>query len=563
VNGDGLDDFIVGAPMINGGTLGRSYVIFGSNLTWNTGIRNVTSLALAQGFVLHGEPASDMSGFSVSSAGDINADGLDDVLVGCKSGSLQPEKLYVVFGSKNISGLVNLGNLSTRGFRLIGDKNDLDGFQVSKAGDINGDEIEDFMIGVPNAAVGNDTKVGRVYILFGSRDEWTNQSGPFNLSGILSRGDRGFMVHGDSPGSAFGTSLSAAGDVNGDGFDDIVIGAVGNETDSGKVYVLFGSGDRWGSLPINVNSLLEDGRKGFALVGVSSERIGFSVSAADINGDGFADVLVGSKTSKVYVVYGSRDREAWGTGIVSLSSLVSARRGILLLATQSGRTDTVVSTAGDVNGDGIDDFMIGSSEASPRGRLNAGQAFVLFGGSSWDNFFDLASLTITKGFILQGEEASDGSGSALSNAGDINGDGLGDLIVASSSADANSGKSYVLLTKNLTNFFRTNNLKLFSDQRVPISLQNLNTTKLGKDFNLTRFLVEKVEQGYFSLLSSPNEIIGSFTNKNILDGQVRFVHTGQAVAPRYRLCVVDEMSFVKVCSDAIVETKRNEEQSII
>ena len=272
------------------------------------------------------------------------------------------------------------------------------GTSVSAAGDINGDGIDDLIIGAPYATTA-ENYAGASYVLFGSNQGLPS---PLNLSEL--NGSNGFAINGSSTYGYSGTSVSAAGDINGDGIDDLVIGAPGAspiENYSGASYVVFGSGQPWaGSL--NLSSL--DGSNGFVLNGVSAyDESGTSVSAAgDINGDGIDDLVIGAPYAGAgasYVVFGS---EGPWTGSLNLSSLDGSNGFVINGVTIGDSMGGAVSTAGDINGDGIDDLVIGAIFAGAVGNYT-GAAYVVFGSRQpWAGSLDLSSLNGANGFAING-----------------------------------------------------------------------------------------------------------------------------------------------------------------
>lgn len=198
-----------------------------------------------QGFIINGIASGDLSGYSVSNAGDINGDGIDDLVIGASGSGINGNvsgQSYVVFGSSN--GFVPIINLSTlngsNGFTINGlAAGDQLGYSVSDAGDINGDGIDDLIIGANLASPNGVSNAGRSYVIFGSRSGF---GANFNLSKL--NGSNGFIINGIALGDRSSTSVSRAGDVNGDGVDDLIIGARSaspNGETSGQAYVVFGS----------------------------------------------------------------------------------------------------------------------------------------------------------------------------------------------------------------------------------------------------------------------------------------------------------------------------------
>ena len=474
VNGDGYDDLIIGANRAdpNGDRSGETYIVYGGASAPGTeGVLDLSDLDGSNGFTLTGIDAGDQSGFSVSSAGDVNGDGYDDLIIGAPyafpNGDRRAGETYIVYGGASAPGTggeLNLEALDgTNGFTLTGiDAGDRSGSSVSSAGDVNGDGYDDLIIGARDAdLIGRRRIAGETYVIYGGANA-PGTDGVLDLSGL--DGTNGFILNGFSPFDRSGFSVSSAGDVNGDGYDDLIIGTPWGDPDggsnAGETYIVYGGASAPGTGGVLDLGAL-DGTNGFILNGIDGDdQSGRSVSSAgDVNGDGYDDLIIGAdwadpngnfRAGETYIVYGGAN--APGTdGMLDLSALDGTNGFILTGIDAFDHSGNSVSSAGDVNGDGYDDLIIGARSADPNGDNEAGETYLVYGGASapgTNSVLDLSDLDGNNGFTLTGIDRFDFSGRSVSSAGDVNGDGYDDLIIGANRADPNgndnAGETYVI-----------------------------------------------------------------------------------------------------------------------
>lgn len=456
VNGDGFADLIIGAPYndASGPYSGSAYVVFGHGGAWNANLA-LETLGGTTGFIIEGRAGNEEAGFSVFAAGDLNNDGFDDVVVGARKADLaglDSGAAYVVFGHGGAWSTVDLAALNgTNGFRATGEAaGDYAGGAVTTISDINGDGISDLVVAARLHDGNGLDASGSIYVVFG-------KTGAFSASQPLGGldGTNGFRINGELANDLAGVSVASAGDVNGDGLADLIIGtkyADPSGANSGSAWVVFGKAGGWAA-DLNLSAL--DGTNGFQLNGAATgDNVGTSVAGAgDVNADGYADIIIGaealdpngqSNAGGAYVVFGHGG--AWSANIAlgALNGTDGFRINGELAGDRAGRA---VAGAGDINGDGWADILIGAYLADPNGRSASGATYVVYGRASFGATLELSSLNGTNGFEIDGELANDQSGRAVSGAGDVNGDGVDDFLIGSRGSDvgySSSGATFLV-----------------------------------------------------------------------------------------------------------------------
>ncbi len=379
VNNDGYDDVIIGAFGYSNG-VGRAYVYLGS----------ATGLSSTPAFTATGEGTNNFLGNSAHTAGDINNDGFDDVVIGAYGYLTYTGRAYLYLGSA-------VGLSAAPDFTITGEvTNTLFSWSVGTAGDVNADTYSDVIVSAPGGE-------GRIYVYLGSAA---------GLSPTPVFTDFGNI----EPNMAFGIAVATAGDMNGDGYDDVVVGGLQFTLSKIWAHVYLGTGDGRGLIPAPV---FDTGPQS----GYTSAE-GFIGTLGDMNGDGYADTIMGvagaiTGTGQAYVYYGAAYTPSW-------SWMVTGDRA----GSQLGYS---VATAGDVNGDSYADVIIGAPDD---GLTNTGRIF-LYTGST-------VGLSLTPMSVLTGG-VGDYFGWSAGTAGDVNKDGYADIIVGAWGYNNSAGRAYVYL----------------------------------------------------------------------------------------------------------------------
>jgi hypothetical protein len=328
----------------------------------------------------------------------------------------------------------------SNGFRVNGmDVGSQTGEALGSAGDLNGDGIGDLATSAPyNDGVHN----GEILLVFGRKSNF-----PAALASASLNGSNGFRFTSATVQGFGGSRVTGGHDINGDGIDDLVVGAPiqsNNGLRSGAVFVVFGRPDFPASL--SVEEL--DGSNGFRVDGVAAEqRFGMEVaSLGDINGDGLGDIAIGAPRSfpgdprgSAYVVFG---RVTFPANFVA-TTLNGSNGFRVLPAVQSAQLGQSVAGIGDVNGDGRRDFLLGAAADA----AGSGAAYIIYGRATWPASFFTDSLTLTTGWRIHGQSLGDRLGEVAAPLGDFNNDGLPDFVVGAPYSDLNgmnTGSAYVI-----------------------------------------------------------------------------------------------------------------------
>ena len=388
-----------------------------------------------------GEGGGDQSGRSVASAGDVDGDGLSDVLIGAHLNDdvgIYAGKTYLFLGASIAVG--GTFDLSAADAAFVAENAyDYSGTSVASAGDVDGDGLSDLLIGASGNADGG-SYAGKTYLFLGAS---IVAGGTFNLSAA----DASFV--GESAYIYSGGSVASAGDVDGDGLSDLLIGAHANSDagpGTGKTHLFLASSIASGG---TFNLSAADA----SFVGENPQDYsgGSVASAGDVDGDGLSDLLIGAYANDDGGSYAGKSYLFLGASITAGGTFnLSAADASFVGENPGDSSGNSVASAGDVDGDGLDDLLIGATE-NDEGGNRAGKTYLVFASSiASGGTFNLSDADAS--FV--GENAGDNSASSVTSAGDVDGDGLSDLLIGAHSTQigiggTNAGKSYVFLGSSI------------------------------------------------------------------------------------------------------------------
>ncbi len=375
VNNDGYNDLLAGGQEYTGGG-GPLYIYYGGRIT-----------DIFADVVLTDKPSNNCFAYSISGIGDNNGDGYDDLLAGAPGYNDRDGRAYLYYGGQNNNTNADI-SFSAIAREIIW------GSQVAGAGDLNGDNFSDYIIGTNDYI--NDT--GQAFLFFGAAE-------PDTVADIkLTRQENYYK---------FCSSFANAGDINNDGYSDLLVGNSHYNDFTGRVYLYFGG--------VTMDSIAD-----FTLDGEKTTRQKFGkrvAGAGDVNKDGYDDILIASENNGNY----SSSVNLYFGGLT-----LNSTPALVFTESNYSSFSCTIAGAGDVNGDGYDDILAGTY--TYHYLTSSGRAYLYFGGANMDSVADV---------IFTGDSQFSRFGNSVTGIGDVNNDGFADVLIGADEDTLDTGRAYL------------------------------------------------------------------------------------------------------------------------
>ncbi len=485
INNDGYDDLIFSAPNVDSGpgrnrTLtGEIYLIYGKP---RSKFGDYLNFSYSEDVVIYGESYELSLQDASITTGDINNDGYDDIVIGAPTANLESNwetgLVYVIFGGSDLNKTIDLAVTSEYDLSIIGFKEDGRTGEAVATGDVNGDGFDDILVSSPYATFINisdqdDTRdmCGYIHVIYGN----TTMQGSYQL---ISTDGYNMQIFGEDADDNIGISLGV-GDINGDGFGDIVFGSPNKDASclrtrnsAGHVDVIFGNQNlskQWDMRNYQNITQAKQGKlnSNMTIIGANEyDYMGSSIYVADMNNDDFDDILIGvpnangrseekTKCGEVYVVYGDTENNL----ITFMDGINMTKEGYVIYGQDDFDGFGTALAVRDIDGDGFKDMLIGA----PGGRginneeRSPGEAYLILSSSKKEyGYLEIEPFPTTSQItILYGTDEYANVGSFVVS-GDLDHDSRGEIIIAAPSADSfdgvlfNVGRIEIIFKLNLT-----------------------------------------------------------------------------------------------------------------
>lgn len=445
-NGDGFADVAIGTPAYGGGMV---YVLTGHAAPFSPIISADNANVRLYGVAGAG------AGTAVMSVGDVSGDGFEDLAIGMPDYSSNDGAVAILFGGTALPSTGTLNSTFLYGFGGPGTLlttfgyTDRVGNALAPAGNLVGDTKLDFIVGAPYFSE-YYSNGGQAIVVDGAIT-----GDP--VFGDMNPGSRAQRLMGVGSNYRLGYSVAGGGDVNGDGRTDVLVGAPGVfYTTISRAYLVFAESTTGG-----VQTIVPGASSVFTLAGTISDSTGAAVALGNLNGDGFADLIIGAPDAgsgyigRVTVVFGG---PGLGGMILDASSMNGTNGFNIWGADIAERIGQSLAFAGDMNGDGYPDLLIGSSHVASSGppsytTYNIARAYVIFGGPGpWLANIYLSQLSSSQGIVIQAVNNNWGENpvfAAVAGGRDVDGDGLPDVVLGEIGYNFGQGRVFVIFNKAL------------------------------------------------------------------------------------------------------------------